>query len=33
VILLSPAAKVISLDAILARKRPVLSFLLTNRRI
>ena len=32
VILLSPAAKALSLDAVLARKRPLLSLLLTNRR-
>ena len=32
VILLSPAAKAISLDAVLARKSPGLSPLLTNRR-
>jgi thiosulfate dehydrogenase [quinone] large subunit len=33
VILLSPAAKSLSVDAILARKSPGLSALLTNRRV
>jgi len=32
IILLSPAAKALSVDAILARRSPVLSPLLTNRR-
>ena len=32
VILLSPAAKALSVDAVLARRRPGLSPLLTNRR-
>jgi thiosulfate dehydrogenase [quinone] large subunit len=32
VILLSPAAKALSIDAVLARRRPGLSPLLTNRR-
>ncbi|MCA1687894.1 MAG: hypothetical protein LC714_04740, partial [Actinobacteria bacterium] len=32
VILLSPAAKALSVDAVLARRKPGLSPLLTNRR-
>jgi thiosulfate dehydrogenase (quinone) large subunit len=33
VILLSPAAKALSVDAALARRRPRLALLLTNRRV